>query len=58
MILKDSWEEVIYLSSNIQDIPHPVRKSRENMCSAIQDEYNPNTVSAISNIQIPFLVYV
>lgn len=29
MILKDSWEEVIYLSSDIQDIPHPVRKPRE-----------------------------
>lgn len=33
MILKDSWEEVIYLSSDIQDIAHPVRKPRENMGS-------------------------
>lgn len=33
MILKDSWEEVIYLSSDIQNIPHPERKPRENMGS-------------------------
>lgn len=40
MILKDSWEEVIYLSSDIQDIPYPARKPRENMCSTAQAKFN------------------
>lgn len=29
MILKDSGEEVVYLSSDIQDVPHPVKKPKE-----------------------------
>lgn len=26
MIFEDSWEEVIYFSSDIQNIPHPAKK--------------------------------
>lgn len=40
MILKDSWEEVIYLSSDIQDIPHSARKPRENKGSTTQAKSN------------------
>ena len=40
VILKDSWEEVIYLSSDIQDISHPVRKPTENMSPATQAKSN------------------
>lgn len=40
MILKDSWEEIIYLSSDIQDIPYSARKPRENMSSTTQVKSN------------------
>lgn len=44
MILKDSWEEVVYLSSDVQDIPHPARKPRESTCSTIQAKSQSSTV--------------
>lgn len=28
MVLEDAWEEVIYFSSDIQNVPHPVWKQR------------------------------
>lgn len=40
VILKDSREEVVYLSSDIQDIANPVRKPRENMSSITQVKSN------------------
>lgn len=48
MILKDSWEEVIYLSSDIQDIPHPARGPRENVCFTTQAKSNASTVLTYS----------
>ena len=44
VILKDSREEVVYLSSDIQDIANPVRKPRENMTSITQAKSNSQHV--------------
>lgn len=54
MIFEDAWEEVIYLSSDIQNIPHPAKKPREKLALLLRLNPISSTAFLIYNFFTPY----